>query len=77
MGRRRERLDNRLEKQKATRKKNGRRKAKERAMLEWALEENNQNRTATARALGISRVGLYKKMKKHGMIGWASEPTDA
>jgi two-component system response regulator AtoC len=42
--------------------------ANERAMLERALEENKHNRTATARALGISRVGLYKKMKKHGMI---------
>ncbi len=40
----------------------------ERGMVEQALRENNQNRTATARALGLSRVGLYKKMKKYGMI---------
>lgn len=40
----------------------------EREMLELALRENNDNRTATARALGLSRVGLYKKMKKYGMI---------
>jgi len=40
----------------------------ERAILEQALRENNQNRTATAQALGMSRVGLYKKMKKYGMI---------
>ncbi len=45
--------------------------ANERAMLEQALRENNYNRTVTARALGLSRVGLYKKMKKYGMI----EPT--
>ncbi|HYW78327.1 MAG TPA: sigma-54 dependent transcriptional regulator, partial [Thermoguttaceae bacterium] len=40
----------------------------EREMLEEALRENNQNRTTTARMLGLSRVGLYKKMKKYGMI---------
>jgi len=43
--------------------------ANERAMLEQALKEHDDNRTATARALGISRVGLYKKMKRHGMVG--------
>jgi transcriptional regulator with PAS, ATPase and Fis domain len=37
-------------------------------MLARALEEHGQNRTATAKALGISRVGLYKKMKKYGML---------
>ncbi len=40
----------------------------EREILEDALRANGANRTATARALGISRVGLYKKMKKYGMI---------
>jgi DNA-binding NtrC family response regulator len=40
----------------------------EQEMLARALEEHGQNRTATARALGISRVGLYKKMKKYGML---------
>ena len=40
----------------------------EREILEQALHENSQNRTATAKSLGLSRVGLYKKMKKHGMI---------
>lgn len=40
----------------------------EREILEEALKANDSNRTATARALGISRVGLYKKMKKYGMI---------
>jgi DNA-binding NtrC family response regulator len=40
----------------------------EREILEQALREHNDNRTATAKALGLSRVGLYKKMKKYGMI---------
>jgi DNA-binding NtrC family response regulator len=40
----------------------------EQDMLVRALEEHGHNRTATARALGISRVGLYKKMKKYGML---------
>jgi len=40
----------------------------EHEMLVRSLEEHGQNRTATARALGISRVGLYKKMKKYGML---------
>ncbi len=40
----------------------------EREILEDALRANGANRTATARSLGISRVGLYKKMKKYGMI---------
>jgi len=40
----------------------------EQELLLRALEEHGQNRTATARALGISRVGLYKKMKKYGLL---------
>ena len=40
----------------------------ERGILEQALRENNYKRTATAEALGISRVGLYKKMKKYGLL---------
>jgi transcriptional regulator with PAS, ATPase and Fis domain len=40
----------------------------EREILEQALRANNYRRTTTARALGISRVGLYKKMKKYGML---------
>ena len=31
------------------------------------LLQNNDSRTNTARALGISRVTLYNKMKKYGM----------
>jgi DNA-binding NtrC family response regulator len=33
-----------------------------------ALEEHGYERTSTARKLGISRVTLYKKMKKHGLL---------
>jgi DNA-binding NtrC family response regulator len=40
----------------------------EKQLLEKALAEHAHNRTATAKSLGISRVGLYKKMKKYGMI---------
>lgn len=40
----------------------------EREILEDALRAHGANRTATAKSLGISRVGLYKKMKKYGMI---------
>ena len=40
----------------------------EREMIEDALRAHNGNRTKTARALGMSRVGLYKKMRKHGML---------
>ncbi len=44
----------------------------ERAMLEEALRKHNNNRTATASALGLSRVGLYKKLKRHGMVHWTA-----
>ena len=37
-------------------------------ILEAALRANNFRRTATAEALGISRVGLYKKMRKYGLL---------
>jgi len=40
----------------------------EREIIEEALRANGHKRTATARALGISRVGLYKKMKRFGML---------
>jgi transcriptional regulator of acetoin/glycerol metabolism len=40
----------------------------EREALEQALQAHNYNRTATATALGLSRVGLYKKMKKYGLL---------
>jgi DNA-binding NtrC family response regulator len=37
-----------------------------REALEGELARNNGNKAATARALGISKVGLWKKMKKMG-----------
>lgn len=39
----------------------------ERELLLQALQANNNNRTKTAKALGISRVGLYKKLRRHGI----------
>lgn len=40
----------------------------ERELVEEALRRNGFKRTATAKALGISRVGLYKKMKRLGLL---------
>lgn len=40
----------------------------EQEILEAALRANGNKRTQTAQALGISRVGLYKKMKKYGLL---------
>jgi DNA-binding NtrC family response regulator len=39
----------------------------ERDLIEQALSKHNYSRTSTAKALGISRVTLYNKMKKYGM----------
>lgn len=39
----------------------------ERDIIEQALFKNNYSRTNTAKALGISRVTLYNKMRKYGM----------
>lgn len=39
----------------------------ERDLLEQALKANGHNRTRTAKALGISRVGLYKKLRRLGL----------
>ena len=36
--------------------------------LESILESNKGNRNATALQLGISRVALWKKMKKYGLV---------
>jgi len=41
----------------------------EQEILEAALRANGYRRNATAQALGISRVGLYKKMRKYGLLG--------
>ena len=39
----------------------------ERQLLQSALEAHNNNRSATAKALGVSRAGLYKKMSRLGI----------
>ena len=43
------------------------RESLERSLIQRALQENGDNRVRAARALGISRVTLYKKMKKYGL----------
>lgn len=43
----------------------------EREYLEQALRQNDNNRTRTAQALGLSRVGLYKKLRRLGLMGAA------
>jgi transcriptional regulator with PAS, ATPase and Fis domain len=40
----------------------------ERISIQRALESARDNRTEAAQALGISRVTLYKKMKKYGLM---------
>src|SRR5262249_32168047 len=40
----------------------------ERVSIQRALEKASNNRTEAANALGISRVTLYKKMKKYGLM---------
>jgi two-component system, NtrC family, response regulator HydG len=40
----------------------------ERNVIQRALANNGYSRTRTAQALGISRVTLYKKMQKYGMM---------
>jgi transcriptional regulator with PAS, ATPase and Fis domain len=40
----------------------------ERISIQRALEKASNNRTEAANALGISRVTLYKKMKKYGLM---------
>jgi DNA-binding protein Fis len=37
------------------------------ATLPEALRENDNNKTRTAQALGITREGLHKKLSKFGM----------
>jgi DNA-binding NtrC family response regulator len=39
----------------------------ERALIQKALANHGDNRSRAARALGISRVTLYKKMRKYGL----------
>jgi DNA-binding NtrC family response regulator len=44
------------------------RAAVERTLIQRALASNGGNRSRTATALGISRVTLYKKMQKYGLM---------
>lgn len=39
----------------------------EKAYIQWVLEENAGNRSATAKILGIDRVSLWRKLKKYGL----------
>ncbi|MBI1913805.1 MAG: sigma-54-dependent Fis family transcriptional regulator [Planctomycetes bacterium] len=48
----------------------------ERTVIERALQSNNYSRSRTARSLGISRVTLYKKMKKYGLDGLPRQSLD-
>jgi DNA-binding NtrC family response regulator len=41
----------------------------ERAIIAEALERNGQNRLRAAADLGISRMTLYKKLHKYGLMG--------
>jgi DNA-binding NtrC family response regulator len=42
-----------------------------------ALKHYFGNRELTARSLGISKVTLWKKMKRHGLVGWKYDHEDA
>jgi DNA-binding NtrC family response regulator len=44
------------------------RESTERAVIVRALEKASFSRTRAAAALGVSRVTLYKKMKKYGLL---------
>ena len=48
----------------------------ERQLLQSALEAHNNNRSATAKALGVSRAGLYKKMNRLGISSSNTVATD-
>jgi len=49
----------------------------ERDLLVQALKENGHNRTRTAKALGLSRVGLYKKLRRLGLMADSKEVSTA
>jgi transcriptional regulator with PAS, ATPase and Fis domain len=44
------------------------REATERSVIQRALANHGDSRSRAAAALGISRVTLYKKMKKYGLM---------
>ncbi|HZT83087.1 MAG TPA: sigma 54-interacting transcriptional regulator [Gemmataceae bacterium] len=47
----------------------------ERNVIQRALQNNGYSRARAANALGISRVTLYKKMKKYGLMSAPMRPT--
>jgi len=47
----------------------------ERSFLNEALARSNYNRTRTAAEVGLSRQGLFKLMKKHGLFSSSPEET--
>ena len=49
------------------------RESTERANILRALEKAGHSRTRAAQLLGVSRVTLYKKMKKYGLLGEARD----
>ncbi len=50
------------------------RESSERANILRALEKAGQSRTRAAQLLGVSRVTLYKKMKKYGLFTKVTVP---
>jgi DNA-binding NtrC family response regulator len=49
----------------------------ERALITQALDRNSDNRLRAAADLGISRMTLYKKLHKHGLMGVKLLPEDS
>src|SRR5262249_41785974 len=47
----------------------------EKNFIQRALQNNGYSRARTAGALGISRVTLYKKMKKYGLMAASMRPS--
>jgi DNA-binding NtrC family response regulator len=48
----------------------------EKLVIQRALADNGNSRSRAARALKISRVTLYKKMKQYGMMGTSAQPEE-
>lgn len=48
--------------------------AVERALISFALERTEGNRTRAARFLGLSRSALIYRMHKHGLVNSADDP---
>lgn len=48
----------------------------ERLCIETALRLTNDNRASAAEILGLSRQGLYAKLRRHGLGNLGSEPSD-